>query len=109
EEVDRRGDRLEVAVAYLRHDLGPGFDHVHGIGTTEDRIEEPAVVQAVHPARRVDVTLRFADRIRVVEIERDADLGVGREAAQDLDGTTMREQEMMRGGERVSVGGAPRR
>ena len=53
--------------------------------------------------------LRRARRIRIVEVERDPDLGLGRRAPQDLDGAAVREQQVVRGRERVRVGRAARR
>ena len=74
EEVDRRGDRLQVAVVDLGHDSGPGLDHVVGIRAAKQRIEEPAVVQPVHPPRRSRILRRVAGGIGRVEVERDSDL-----------------------------------
>ena len=51
--------------------------HVLRVGAAEERVEEPAVVQPVDPARGGDVLRRIAGGVRVVEVERDPDLRAG--------------------------------
>ena len=47
EEVERRGDRLEVAVLDPRKDARVGLEHVARVPAAEHRVEEPAVAGPV--------------------------------------------------------------
>ena len=65
-------------------------------------------MEAVDPARGGDVLGRLALGVGVVEVQRDPDLRVRRGAAQDLDGPAVRQQQVVRGCERVRLGVAAR-
>ena len=101
QEVDRRSDQLEVPVPHRRLVRGEALEHVRGIRAAEDRVEEPAVAVAVEGARRLDVLGSIAGGLCGLEVDRDSDLGAGRLAAQDLRGETVREQDVVGGGDRV--------
>src|SRR4051812_1832252 len=77
EEVERLRDRLEVAVADRaeRPDVRlVQSEHVLGVGTAEQRIEEPPVVVAVEPERCCAIRVRRSRRRRDRQVERDPDL-----------------------------------
>ena len=65
-------------------------------------------MEAVDPPRSCEVLGRLAHGVGVVEVERDPDLGARRVATQDLDRPAVRQQQVVRGCERVRLGFAAR-
>ena len=106
EEVDRRRDRLEIAVPHRRR---IALEQVGGILAAEQRIEEPAVRHHVHLARCVEVGRRLGGRVDVLEVEDDPHLGVRRGATQRLHRPAVRQQQMMPGRDRVGLARPARR
>src|SRR5439155_20030825 len=109
EEVQRRGDRLEIAVSDKRRDRLVTLEEVGGIRTAEDRIEEPAVPFAVDLPRRRLVLRRVRGRVRMGQVERDSDPSVRNDAPDYLHGPAVREEEVMSGRDRVGLARAARR
>jgi hypothetical protein len=54
-EVERGGDQVEVALLDARRARAEVLEHVSRVGAAEDRVEEPAVVEAVEVAGGRDV------------------------------------------------------
>ena len=109
EEVDRRGDRREVAVAHERRDERVALEQVGGVRAAEDRVEEPAVAAAVDLPRGRLVLGRVRRRVRVREVERDPDLRAGRGAPDRLDRPPVREQQVVRRRDGVALARPPGR
>ena len=82
---------------------------VDRIAEAGDRLGEPAVVQGVLGGRGGDVGRVVARRVHRVEVQDDADLGVGDPGAQPLDGEAVTEEQVVGGGEAVGDGRAPGR
>ena len=88
---------------------GGAYGEVVRVLAAEQRVEEPAVQVAVHEARGLCVLGGRAGRLDVGEVERDPDIGAGGEAAQHRQRPAVREEEVVRGRDRVLVARPPGR
>src|SRR6266545_815159 len=103
EEVQRRGDRLEIAVSYEGRDGLVALEEIRRIRTAEDRVEEPAVPFAVDLPRRRFVLRRLGRGVGVTQVERDPNACVRGTAPDLLRSPSVRQQQMMRCGDRVGL------
>src|SRR5439155_6255171 len=84
EEVERPRDRLEVAGPQRRRRVAERLERVTRILAAHDRVEEPAVEDAVVVARGRALRIGVAGRVRRYEGKGDPDLRIDRRAAQRL-------------------------
>ena len=77
--------------------------HVRRVLPAEHRIEEPAVAGPVLLAGCGYVHLGVGERLDVDQVDRDPDTRAWRVAAQDVGGASVREEDVVRRGERVGL------
>src|SRR5439155_24538759 len=94
DEVEAPVVALELARAYEVRQVERG--HVLWVSAPEERIEEPAVERAVHPARGLGIGLGGGRRIARRKIERDPDVRLTRSRAYRVSRGAVREQEVVR-------------
>ena len=116
QELERRRDRLQVAVQHERHRAalqlavgGAVGDRVGRVGAAEDRVQVPAVEEAVEPAGRVAVAIVVGRRVRGAVDQHDAQLGARRLAADRLAGPAVRQQQVVGGSQALGRAQVARR
>jgi hypothetical protein len=113
EEVDRRADHREVAVADGFGRAVEPFveaEHVGRIAPTQHRVQEPAIEMAVHAPGGVTVGLARGRGVKRVLVERDPDLReIAELRAQRTQRQAVRQQQMMRRAQRRGPVADPRR
>ena len=108
EEVERCTDRLQVVGLDHGQDALVLLEHVARIAEPEHGLEEPAIASAVRAPSGLDIRLRARERVRRVQVDGHADACLWRIAAKHLRCSAVREEDVMRGGQRVRLAPAPR-
>src|SRR5919204_591664 len=103
EEVERLCDQVEVAVGDVVSTSDVRLvqlEHVLGVRTAEERVEEPAVAVSVQPQRRRLVLARGRRRPDDCQVERDPDAAAVAARTERLHRGSVRQQEVMRDAQR---------
>ncbi len=108
--VDGGADRGQIPVDH--EVVGPVLcqvvTHVDRVLAVDDRLDEEPVGRAVDPADDIEVSRRALGRKGRGEVQRDAEFGLGIRLTQSLSGPAVRQQQVVRGPDRVGDVGLAR-